>query len=330
MREALLYEKLDNSMVQCKACIRKCAIGSGEKGFCKTRQNIEGTLYAPYYGYFSGARTGTLDAKPFLHFKDSDTGDHYTGEEVALSIGGFGCNFTCKGCQNVSVSQATGEVDKEQLQMSPEDVIKRAKKEGVRVIAFTWNEPAIMPEIVLDVAKLAQEAGLRVAYVCNGTPTKEHLDLILPYVDAFRYDIKAGPEVGDPFYDDYCDLKIDASVEKILEAIKYTQDNGKHVELLTVLIPGQEPSSESSILNTAKWIKENMKEGTPWHLAKFFPANKMTSPEFKTPDELIDHCVDLVEKNYGLKNVYAVKDKGCDCLKPETTTSSSCSCSCCH
>ncbi|MBF0252716.1 MAG: radical SAM protein [Candidatus Omnitrophica bacterium] len=328
MREAMLYDQLDNGTVQCKACIRECAIAQGDHGFCKTRTNVNGKLFAPYYGYFSGINTGPLDAKPFIHFKDPDTGDHYKGDEIALSIGGFGCNFICKGCQNVSVSQANGTVDTTQKIYTPQDIISRAKKEGVRVIAFTWNEPAIMPEIVYDIAKLAHENGFKVAYVCNGTPTKEHLDLILPYVDAFRYDIKAGPHVGDPFYEDYCDLKIGSSVDKILETIKYTQEKGKHIELLTVLIPGQEPSAKRSILNTAKWIKENLKEGTPWHLAKFFPANKMKSPEFKTPDELIDLCVDLAVSNYGLKNVYAVKDKGCDCLKQGLAPASSCSC--CH
>ena len=328
MKEALLYERLENGCVECNACIRECAILPGGLGYCKTRKNVDGKLFSLYYGYFSGLRVGPISDKPFLHFTDPKTGEKYSGDEKALSVGGYGCNYKCEGCQNVDVSQVNGFVDEAYIQMTPEEVIEEAKKEGVKIIAFTWNEPAIMPEIVVDVARLAQEENLRVMYVSNGSPTKEHLDLILPYIDAFRYDIKSGPESGDSFYDEYCDLKIGSSVQKILEAISYTQAAEKHVELLTVLIPEMEASSELSVLSTAKWISETLINGTPWHLAKFFPANKKKEEKYRTPDSMIDHYAELVRSKYSLDNVYAVKDKGCDCLGSEDEKS--CHCSCCH
>jgi pyruvate formate lyase activating enzyme len=326
MKQALLYENgsLDKT-VQCFACIRECQIPVDKTGFCQTRKNIGGELYSLYYGYFSGIRPGPLGAKPFLHFEDPETGRIYSEDESTLSIGGFSCNFQCKGCQNVDVSSLPDNIEEVAIRKSPEEIVAEAKKKSIRIIAFTWNEPAIMPEIVLDIAKLAHENNIRTVYVCNGTPTKKHLDLIMPYMDAFRYDIKAGPEVGDEFYRHYCNVDMDGTVNKILQSIKYTKDHGKHIEILTVLIPTYAPSNTRSVLKTAKWIKENLGEDTPWHLAKFFPAHIFNMPSLKTPDSAIDYCANLA-RTVDLKNVYAVKDKGCDCLKDEN--SSSCCCCC--
>jgi len=328
MKQALLYENgSPDKTIQCFACIRECRIPIDKTGFCRTRKNIEGALFSLYYGYFSGIRTGPLGAKPFLHFKDPETGQIYPEDEPTLSIGGFSCNFQCKGCQNVDVSSLPDNIEEVAIRKSPEEIVAEAKEKNIKIIAFTWNEPAIMPEIVFDIAKLAHENNIRTVYVCNGTPTKKHLDLIMPYIDAFRYDIKAGPEVGDEFYRHYCNVDMDDTVNKILESIKYTKEHGKHLEILTVLIPTYVPSCTRSVLKTARWIKENLGEDTPWHLARFFPAHEFNKPSLKTPDAEIDYCANLA-RTVDLKNVYAVKDNGCDCLKDEDEKGNSCCCCC--
>ena len=326
MKQALLYENgSPDKTIHCFACIRECIIPVERTGFCRTRKNIDGELFSLYYGYFSGIRPGPLGSKPFLHFKDPQTGELYPEDEPTLSIGGFGCNFQCKGCQNVDVSNLPDNVEEIAIRKSPEEIVAEAKEKSIRIIAFTWNEPAIMPEIVFDIAKLAHKNGIRTVYVCNGSPTKKHLDLIMPYMDAFRYDIKAGPEVGDEFYRHYCNLDLGYTVDKILESIKYTKDHGKHIEILTVLIPTYAPSCTRSVLKTARWIKENLGEDTPWHLARFFPAHEFNKPSLKTPDAEIDYCANLA-RTLDLKNVYAVKDKGCDCLNPKSEDSCCCCC----
>lgn len=315
MKEALLYKKEGESL-KCLSCLRKCLISKNQTGFCQTRKNIDNKLYSLYYGYFSGIRPEPLKSKPFLHFKNSVTHKLYPGDELTLSIGGYGCNYQCKGCQNAEVSRIPLNVEKITIKKTPEEILEETQKLKIKIIAFTWNEPAIMPEIVLEIAKLAQENNIKTVYVSNGSPSKEHIDLIAPFIDAFRYDIKAGPSVGDAFYKNYCNLNLGNEVNQILETIKYTKNKGKHVELLTVLIPGYAPSCTRSILNTARWIKENLGVETPWHLAKFFPAYQLNNPTLKTPDTMIEYYTNLV-KLLGLKNVYGVKDKGCDCLNPE-------------
>ena len=314
MKEAVLYSKEGQNLV-CHACLRKCVIPPNKKGFCGTRQHIKGKLYSLYYGYFSCISVEKLGSKPFLFFKDPNSKEAYSGEEPTLSIGGYGCNFQCKGCQNANVSQLPDNVEEIAIKKSPAEIIVLAKEKGVKIIAFTWNEPAIMPEIVLDIAKLAHKNGLLTVYVSNGSPTIEQIDLISPFIDAFRYDIKAGPLIGNPFYEQYCNLagKYDTT-ESILATIKHTKLLGKHIELLTVLIPGYLPSCTRSVSLTTKWILENLGEKTPLHLAKFFPANKLSNPTLKTPDSLISYYVGFA-KALGLKNVNGVLDKGCDCVK---------------
>ncbi|MBU0662269.1 radical SAM protein [Candidatus Micrarchaeota archaeon] len=316
MKKALLYGR-EGSGLRCASCIRRCLIPPGRAGFCNTRKNIKGQLFSLYYGYFSGIRLEPLSSKPFLHFRNSETGKTYSPEEITLSIGGYGCNYLCKGCQNAEVSRVPKDIEKVAIRMTPEEIVETARERNIKIIAFTWNEPAIMPEAVLDVAKLAQQNGIMNVYVSNGSPTKEHIDLIAPYMDAFRYDIKAGPGVGDEFYKNYCNLSLGNSVvNEILDTIKYTKNKGRHIELVTVLVPGHAPTCIRSLLNTARWIKENLGVETPWHLAKFFPAHEFSNPTLKTPDTAIDYYTELV-RSFGLKNVYAVKDRGCDCLNPE-------------
>lgn len=310
MKEAILYEKLDGGKVQCLSCLRKCLISQGKTGFCKTRKNIDGKLFSLYYGYFSGIRKEPLSSKPFLHFKN------YSENELTLSIGGYGCNYQCKGCQNADVSRLPENIEEKAIKKTPKEIIEQAKSEKTKIIAFTWNEPAIMPEMIFDIAKSAHENGIKTVYVSNGSPTKEHIDLIAPFIDAFRYDIKAGPVVGNGFYENYCNLSVGNSVKKILETIYYTKKKGKHIELLTVLIPGYTPSCTRSVLNTALWIKENLGKETPWHMAKFFPSHELKNPTLKTPDKMLEHFSKLA-MSFGLENVHVVKDKGCDCLNPK-------------
>jgi len=319
LHEASLY-KQQGECLQCLACLRKCLIGNQQSGFCQTRQNINGKLYALYYGCFSGIRVEPLKSKPFLHFTDPRTSQLYDENELTLSIGGYGCNFQCQGCQNVEVSTIPQNVSGLAIMRTLQEIIDEAKDKKIKIIAFTWNEPAIMPEMVLEIAKLAQANNLHTVYVSNGSLSREHLDLILPFIDAFRYDIKAGPTLGDAFYHNYCNFDIGQTTDKILANIKYTKNQGKHVELLTVLIPGYAPSCARSVLTTARWIKENLGADTPWHLAKFFPAHKLNNPSLKTPDAMIEHYVQLAQ-SMGLKNVHGVLDKGCDCIKSENQES---------
>jgi pyruvate formate lyase activating enzyme len=199
--------------------------------------------------------------------------------------------------------------------------------QNLKIIAFTWNEPSIMPEMVVDVAKIAKKQGLTTVYVSNGSLSKKHVDLIAPYIDAFRFDIKAGPNIGDAFYRNYCRLQIDSPVKKILETIKYTKSKGKHIEILTVLIPTMTPSCIRSVINTAKWIKHNLGKETPWHLAKFIPAGELLNPSLITPDNLIDYLAS-VAKLQGLTKINVIKDKGCDCFIPKNVKCLDCDC--CH
>ncbi len=314
LKEAVLYKKLPDGTVECQSCLRRCSIFPNGTGFCKTRKNHNGKLFSSYYGYFSGIQAEPLGSKPFLHFKDPKTGMLYPPEEPTLSIGGYGCNFQCKGCQNAVVSRIPSNIEDIAIKRTPEQIVDLALQKRIRIIAFTWNEPAIMPEIVLETAKLAQENDLRTVFVSNGSPTKEYLDLIGPYLDAFRYDIKARPTYGDAFYRMYCNFLL--PVAQILENIRYTKKTlKKHVELLTVVVRNSGSDCPSAMTEIARWIHENLGPETPWHIARFFPAHELSDPKYGMPPARIDALVEYVKNYVNLSNLYAVKDKGCDCLK---------------
>lgn len=316
IKEALLYDKEKNGYVRCKSCFKRCRIASGRTGFCKTRENRDGKLYANFYCIFSAIREEPLGSKPFLHFRNPETGKLFNPNERTLSIGGFGCNLKCMGCQNVEISTIPKNLNEVLIHKKPEEIVREALRRDIKIISFTWNEPAIMPETVFDIAKLAKAEGLFTIYVSNSTPTREYIDLISPFMDGFRYDIKAGPTHGDKFYKNYCGVEENLNImNHVLDIVRYTKfDKKRHVELLTLLVPTYYPSCIRSVSETAIWIKENLGKETPWHLARFFPANKLNNPALKTPVNMADYLSKFV-KGLGLKNAYAVMDKGCDCLK---------------
>ncbi|MBM4085810.1 MAG: radical SAM protein, partial [Planctomycetes bacterium] len=178
--EAVLYDKLVNGHARCNVCQRRCVIAPGKKGFCKGRLNQDGKLVSLLYGWVSSKHLAPIEIKPLYHFWP---GSH------ALSLGSFGCNFRCKGCQNWHISRA--ELDTREAEfISPEAAVALARRLGCQGLSWTYNEPTIWFEYTLESAKLAKQAGLYTNYVTNGFITPEALALIGPYLDSFRVDIK--------------------------------------------------------------------------------------------------------------------------------------------
>jgi pyruvate formate lyase activating enzyme len=192
MREAMLYRKLNDNTVQCELCYRQCTILSGNRGYCLSRLNRDGTLYSLIYGVISAIEATPIEDKPFIRF--------HPGTKC-LSIGTFGCNFRCMGCQNHEISWGTevldgladcamslagtdasldGCVHGDFDCMSPEDVLDEAERLGCQGIAFTYNEPTIWLEYVLDTARLAKQRGLYTVYVTNNWLQPKHVMSLAP------------------------------------------------------------------------------------------------------------------------------------------------------
>ncbi|HEX2982625.1 MAG TPA: AmmeMemoRadiSam system radical SAM enzyme, partial [Ignavibacteriales bacterium] len=177
-------EPAENGKVLCTLCPRYCTIGLGQAGFCYIRQNIDGKLYSAGYGKPTGFGLDPVEKKPLNHF--------YPGTQI-LSFGTAGCNLGCKFCQNWEISKAKLD-ELNALNYSPEDVIELARKYRTPSIAFTYNDPTIFGEYVIDISKLAREEGINTVMVTAGYIDKEARKDVYKYIDAANVDLKAFTE----------------------------------------------------------------------------------------------------------------------------------------
>ncbi len=305
--ETRLQTPLENGDTVCNLCLWRCRLRHGQRGFCQAHVNRHGTLYNLSYGIISAIDVEAIEKKPVYHFQP--------GTKV-MSIGSYGCNFRCKGCHNLEISWGVSALDKlargesTDAWVRPEEIIELAKKQGVDGIAFTYSEPAVWLEYVIDVSKLAKEAGLYTVYVSNSFVTDDALEEVAPYIDVLCSDIKS---LSNEFYKDICPT---SSVDLVLASIKKAHELGIHVETRTNIIPGKN-DDPAELKRIAEWILENLSENSPWHVTKFFPAYQLSHiPE--TPDEIIQTAADQA-KTLGLKYVYAHTDISCDCASENAT-----------
>lgn len=253
-KEAILYEKLEKKRVRCAICQRRCVIRDGSAGWCKTRVNEGGNLYSLIYGEVSSISINPIEKKPVFHF--------YPGSRW-LSIGSIGCNFRCPGCQNWEISHwLDGPMYTEYL--PPEELVSRAGSTGCIGISWTFNEPSLWFEYTLDSARLAREEGLYTNYVTNGFITEEAFELIAPFLDVYRVDIKGFSE------ETYRKTGHIKAFKGILDMTKKAKGYGMHVECVTNVTPGFN-DREEELRGIASWIKNELGPDTPWHVTRFFP-----------------------------------------------------------
>jgi len=306
-----------NSKKHCSICIRECEIG---RSFCH-RRDENGKLKQD--NIICAINYDHLFDKPIIH---------YDGNVKIMSIGSWGCNLRCLGCQNVNLSWAETVDNLGFREMSPVNIVEEALKNDCRGICFTFNEPAILLESVEEIALVAKENGLFNVFVTNCTLTEKSTRNISKYIDAVAADIKS---LNDDFYYQYCGAEgISHVADKILKCISTFHESGCHVEVRTNIIPGANDQTENYHA-IASWIRENMEVETPWHITRFFPAHKLAHLSKTTTEALIEAQKAGIEE--GLKFIHIYPDKGCDCAKDtylvgskNTSETASTHCCCCN
>jgi pyruvate formate lyase activating enzyme len=264
MKEALLYEKLENSRVRCALCAHRCLIAEGKRGICQVRENREGTLYSLVYGQLVAQGVDPIEKKPLFHFHPGST---------ALSIATVGCNFRCTFCQNADISQAPRELGRVAGRyVSPEAVVEAARRQRSSSIAYTYTEPTTFFEYTYDTAQLAHQAGIANVYVTNGYMSPEMLETMTsetepPLMDAANVDLKA---FRDGFYRHQCG----ASLQPVLDSLRMMKARGVWVEVTTLLIPGLNDSDEE-LRDIAHFVATELGVETPWHVSRFHPTYRM-------------------------------------------------------
>lgn len=277
----------------CTVCLRECEKG---KSFCHRRDN-KGNLKQKYR--FCAITSDYLYDKPVVHFRENCK---------VLSLGSWGCNLRCLGCQNVNLSWSLTGKKLEFTKLTPGKAIDQALENGCRGICYTYNEPAILIETVADIAEKAREKGLFNVLVTNSTLTESSVRYIAGNIDAVAADIKS---FTDRFYYEYCGATgIPGIAGKILKCIKTFSECGCHVEIRTNIIPGGNDQVEN-YRNIASWIMDNLGQETPWHITRFFPAHQLSHVAATSEETMIKaRNIGLGE---GLKNVHVYTEKGCDC-----------------
>ncbi|MBN1405657.1 MAG: AmmeMemoRadiSam system radical SAM enzyme [Candidatus Omnitrophica bacterium] len=286
IKEAMLYEKLNNNAVRCGLCAHRCAISDSKFGFCGVRQNKGGVLYTHTYSEIIAYHVDPIEKKPFYHFLPGSG---------SFSVAAPGCNFRCIFCQNWQISQITMEdgLDHGSCRFSPEETVKEAKRSGCKSIAYTYTEPTIFFEYAYDTAKLAKKEGLYNVFVTNGYMTEEALKTIHPFLDACNVDLKF---FSDESYKKICR----GALSPVLNSIRLMKKLNMWVEVTTLIVPGLN-DSEDEIKNIADFIA-GVDVNIPWHISRFHPDYQYADCA-PTSLEVIKKAYDI-GKLAGLRYVY--------------------------
>lgn len=294
MHPALLYKKLKGNVIECLLCAQRCLIRPGGRGLCGVRQNTGGELYTLTYGRLIHAHSDLIENKGLYHFLPGTK---------AFSIATPGCNFSCEFCQNADQSQLNKEADADtdilekiaglSDEATPEAVVTAAQQLGCRSLAYTYTEPTIFFEFVLDTAKLAQEKGLKNILVTNGYLTTAARKLLAPVVDAISLDLKAFTK---DFYKKYCGAELDP----VLENIQGWHHAKKWLEVTTLIIP-KVNNSEKELRRLTQFIAK-LDRSIPWRIIRFRGAFRMVGHPNASDEDLIQAAE--IGKEAGLKYVY--------------------------
>jgi len=259
--EALFYTKSDEGKVTCRLCPHNCSIVNSKKGICQVRKNEDGILISENYGKISSIGFDPIEKKPLYHF--------YPGSEI-LSIGSLGCNLQCQFCQNYQISQSSVDsFERNCTTYSPDKIkelaLSRTKNIGV---AYTYNEPTVFFEFMIDTARLIKSAGLKNVMVTNGFINSEPLNELNKYIDAYNVDLKA-------FNIDFFKKQTKSTLEPVKEALINIKKAGKHLEITNLVIPTLN-DSESEFDSMCRWIANNLGKDVVLHISRYFPTYKMT------------------------------------------------------
>ena len=291
MIRARLYEPLSDGAVKCLACNHFCTIVPGHTGLCGVRENRSGQLFSLVYDRVVASDADPIEKKPLFHFKPGS---------LSFSIAAPGCNFKCRFCQNADISQVcdrgtdpfTGRLAGKA--MTPEAIVAKAVELGCQSISYTYTEPTVFFELVLDTAMLAKEAGLANSLVTNGFMSPKLLQASTAVLDAANVDLKS---FSDAFYTRYCNGRL----EPVKQTLKTMVDLGLMVEVTTLVIPGLNDDPKE-LGQMAAFIAGELGPSTPWHLSRFHPAFQLTQIE-PTPVDTLKKACDIA-LSAGLVHVY--------------------------
>ena len=281
---ARFYTPLGNKLVRCEICFRHCELEPGDIGHCEIRINQAGRMMTMGYGNPGAVNIDPIEKKPFFHFLPGTT---------AFSLATVGCNIDCKFCQNWQIAQAKpGDI--QTRDMPPSAVAIAARKYKCPTIAFTYSEPTVWSEYVIDCAQEASKDKIRSVVVSNGTGSALVVNEWIKHLDAIKIDLKS---IEPDYYKTVCN----AELKPVLENIVRVKTSGVWLEIVNLVVTSLNDADEN-FRKLARWVKENVGPDVPVHFTRFHPMYRLKNLS-PTPVERLDKAYEIA-KAEGLHYVY--------------------------
>ncbi|UCC69046.1 MAG: AmmeMemoRadiSam system radical SAM enzyme [Armatimonadota bacterium] len=273
LTEARYWEQAEGGRVRCLLCPHACRLGENQVGLCRVRRNVEGRLRTLNYSRISSAHWDPIEKKPLFHFHPGSP---------TLSLGTIGCNLACAFCQNWSISQGAAGTRR----LTPQEALRLAAEEDNNLgVAYTYNEPFIWYEFVLETAKLIREAGLKNVLVTNGYVNEAPLRELLPHIDAMNVDVKS---MSENFYRELCRGR----PEPPRRTVEIAKQAGCHIEITNLVIPNWN-DRDDDFQALIDWVS-GLGKDVPLHFSRYHPDYKFTEPP--TPAETLFRARDMARK----------------------------------
>lgn len=281
------WKKCEDNAVQCLLCPRMCRMKEGQTGFCAVRKNVGGNLYSQAYGYLAALQIDPIEKKPLRHFLPGTR---------TFSIGTLGCNLKCLYCQNHHLSRNSYDARKKNPYYTPDAITDLILRHGCESISYTYNEPGVFGEYVMDCARTAAQKGLKNILVSNGYITREAALEIYPLMDAANFDVKG---FSEEYYAWMCSGKLQ-TVKESVELFRNTCS--RHAELTYLVVPGKNDHKEM-IDAYLDWVENALGIETPIHFTAYHP-DYLYSESIRTPRPLLDSLLEYAKEERKFPNVY--------------------------
>ncbi len=282
-KEALFYSPSVRG-VKCELCPNGCSLRKNEKGLCKVRVNRDGKLYTLAYGNPCSVHIDPIERKPLFHFLPSSQ---------SFSLSTAGCNLSCLNCQNWTTSQVSPE-ETQNIDLSPDEVVAKSVAKGCKSISYTYTEPVVFYEYVLDIARKSREKKLKNVFISNGFINEKPLKNLIPYLDAANINLKS-------FSNEVYQKLNGGSLEPVLNTLKILKSEGVWLEITNLIIPTWTDNLEM-IKKMCEWLVKNNFQDSPLHFSRFFPMYKLTNLP-STSISVLEKAREIAEKS-GMRYIY--------------------------
>jgi pyruvate formate lyase activating enzyme len=273
MREAMFWKGGGEGYVLCELCPHRCRIATGARGVCHVRENRDGVLYSLNYGRIVASNIDPIEKKPLYH---------YLPGSQSFSVAAAGCNMQCRHCQNASISQVDDAVPGEEVM--PQQIVAAAQRSGCRSLAYTYTEPTVYFETMLETATLAQEIGLDNIMISNGYIEAAPFEQLAPLLRGANIDLKS---FDDNVYRKLCGARL----QPILDSLRRIYAAGVWLEVTTLIIPGYNDDT-AQLRELTGFIVNELGPDVPWHVSAFYPTYLLRDVP-PTPVESIRSACDI-------------------------------------